>query len=88
MPEAKARPVITSIKPLGMNFLVFASRIANTTSNAAMITSANPRASPGPSSPGIVVTISAAAEMADVISDTLLPAFRKPIRPPTNNKRM
>ena len=80
--------MITSIKPLGMNFLVFVSRIANTTSNAAMITSAKPLATAGPNSPGIAVRINAAADTADVISDTLLPAFRNPISPPTNNRRM
>ena len=41
---------------------------------------------PGANRPGIAVTISAAAETADVISDTLLPAFRNPINPPTSNR--
>jgi hypothetical protein len=53
-----------------------------------MITSAKPRAKRGANSPGIVVRISAAADTADVISDTLLPAFRNPISPPTNNSTM
>ena len=43
--------MITSINPLGMNFFVLVSRIANTTSNAAMTMSANPRASAAPEQP-------------------------------------
>src|ERR1017187_8133647 len=70
--SAKASTVITSIKPLSMNFLVFPSRIAKTTSNAAMMMSATARPTPGVKKPGIAVTISAAADTADVISDILL----------------
>ena len=38
--SASVTTVSTSIKPLGMNFFVFVNRMANTTSNSAMTTSA------------------------------------------------
>jgi len=79
--------VSTNINPLGMNFFVFANRIANTTIKAAMIICARLVLTLA-SKMRIVVTISSAAEIADVISETLLPAFKNPIKPPTNRSTM
>ncbi|MPM76561.1 hypothetical protein SDC9_123560 [bioreactor metagenome] len=86
--SAKASAVMISIMPLGMNFLVFARRIANTTRSAAMIRSASPRERLGWSSPGIAVITRSAAATAEVISETRLLALKKPNKPPANIRMM
>lgn len=77
-----------NIMPLGMNFLVFVSRMANTTSNAAIMISAAACLKPGWKTVFKVVRIRSAAETAEVIRETLLPAFKNPMSPPTSNRMM
>ena len=70
--------MVNSISPLGMNFFVFASRIAKTTSRIAMTMLARLRAIAGSKIPDRVKTSSAAAT-AEVMRDTLLLALKSPI---------
>jgi len=86
--NAKAASVITSSIPLGINFLVLASRIAKTTNKTAMITSARLRLDATVKTPGSVARINKAAAIEDVIKETLLPALRNPITPPTSKRMM
>ena len=71
-----------------MNFLVLASRMAKTTTNTAMRMLARSLRKFTSNTPEMAHKMSAAAKAADMMSDTLLPAFKKPIRPPTTSSTM
>ena len=73
---------------LAFSFLVFASRRVNTTRSANRIKFAIAVAKGGLRTPGSAVRASSTAADDDVMSDTLLPAFKKPINPPMSSSTM
>jgi exo-beta-1,3-glucanase (GH17 family) len=76
--------VTTAIKPDGMNFLFFTYRTPKTSASS-------PRRIGAMGTCGITFVAhkaSGTAKMTEVIKEILLPAFRKPIKPPARSRTM
>jgi len=88
IPQCQRRNRHRQHESTGHDFFVFARRIAKTTSSSAIIIFASFPRNDESKIPGMAVRIKTAANTADVMSDTLLFALKKPISPPTRSRMM